>query len=531
MNWRSHRRKPRSATSFAPSTPPRSPRSSASGCARARRERTATRSSPATKILNEHGLAVPNWPVEWGGKDWTPTQHQIWADEMQLACVPEPLTFNTKMVGPVIAEFGSRGDQAALPAADGQPRHLVVPGLLRARGRLRPGLAAHHRGPRRRQLRRQRPEDLDHARPVRRLDLLPGAHRPAGAQAAGRHLVPAHRHEDAGHHGAADQDDRRRPRGQRGVLRRRPRARRSACRRREPGLDVREVPARQRAHRHRRRRADQSAPRRGEETRGGSRSARRPAVRGPAGRGRKRAAGTGTHAVAGGHRIPRTGKPNPASSVLKLRGSQLQQVATELLVEVAGPDALPADGDRHCFTGLGASTARRTTSTTARRRSTAAAAKCSATSSRPPFWDCEAAMDFQLTDEQALLRDTTRDLLSRTYDPESRIKVIGSDLGWSREVWSQLADTGILGLGFDPDEAGQIEIMVVLTEVGRRLAPEPILHAALAPGCADRRAGHRRAERTARRRRGRPTATGVRPCGTRPPQADHDSHHSGCAAR
>jgi len=60
------------------------------------------------KILNDHGLAVPNWPVEWGGKDWTPTQHQIWADEMQLACVPEPLNFNVKMVGPVIAEFGSQ---------------------------------------------------------------------------------------------------------------------------------------------------------------------------------------------------------------------------------------------------------------------------------------------------------------------------------------------------------------------------------------------------------------------------------------
>jgi alkylation response protein AidB-like acyl-CoA dehydrogenase len=59
------------------------------------------------KILNDHGLAVPNWPVEWGGKDWTPAQHQIWLDEMQLACVPEPLNFNAKMVGPVIAEFGS----------------------------------------------------------------------------------------------------------------------------------------------------------------------------------------------------------------------------------------------------------------------------------------------------------------------------------------------------------------------------------------------------------------------------------------
>jgi alkylation response protein AidB-like acyl-CoA dehydrogenase len=81
-----------------------------------------------------------------------------------------------------------------------------------------------------------------------------------------------------------------------------------------------------------------------------------------------------------------------------------------------------------------------------------------------------------------MLRDTTRDLLSRTYDPESRNKIIDTDLGWSREVWSQLADTGILGLGFDPDEAGQIEIMVVLTEIGRRLAPEPVMHGALAPG-------------------------------------------------
>ena len=49
------------------------------------------------------------------------------------------------------------------------------------------------------------------------------------------------------------------------------------------------------------------------------------------------------------------GKPNPASSILKLRGSQLQQAATELLVEVAGPDALPFDaGDDIDVTGVGA---------------------------------------------------------------------------------------------------------------------------------------------------------------------------------
>ena len=35
------------------------------------------------------------------------------------------------------------------------------------------------------------------------------------------------------------------------------------------------------------------------------------------------------------------GKPNPASSVLKIKGSEIQQTISELLVEVAGPFAVP----------------------------------------------------------------------------------------------------------------------------------------------------------------------------------------------
>jgi alkylation response protein AidB-like acyl-CoA dehydrogenase len=91
-------------------------------------------------------------------------------------------------------------------------------------------------------------------------------------------------------------------------------------------------------------------------------------------------------------------------------------------------------------------------------------------------------MDFQLTEEQVLLRDTTRNLLSRSYDQESRNKVVDSELGWSRDLWNQLAEIGILGLGFDEDAGGPIEIAVVMTEVGRHLAPEPIVFGALAPG-------------------------------------------------
>jgi alkylation response protein AidB-like acyl-CoA dehydrogenase len=91
-------------------------------------------------------------------------------------------------------------------------------------------------------------------------------------------------------------------------------------------------------------------------------------------------------------------------------------------------------------------------------------------------------MDFDLTEEQQLLRDTTRELLSRSYDTERINKVIDTELGFSREVWDQLADVGILSLGFDAAEAGQIEVMVIQTEIGRRLAPEPVAGAALIPG-------------------------------------------------
>ena len=59
------------------------------------------------QILNARGLAVPNWPVEWGGQDWSPVQHYMWQDELMQANVPFPLPFNCTMVGPVIAQFGS----------------------------------------------------------------------------------------------------------------------------------------------------------------------------------------------------------------------------------------------------------------------------------------------------------------------------------------------------------------------------------------------------------------------------------------
>lgn len=77
----------------------------------ARRELTKDQIVESQRILNAAGLAVPGWPVEWGGRDWTPLQRHIWHEEMQRACVPLPLAFNASMVGPVIAAFGSQAQK------------------------------------------------------------------------------------------------------------------------------------------------------------------------------------------------------------------------------------------------------------------------------------------------------------------------------------------------------------------------------------------------------------------------------------
>ncbi|MBI1773731.1 MAG: pimeloyl-CoA dehydrogenase large subunit [Proteobacteria bacterium] len=64
------------------------------------------------RILNAKGWAVTHWPVEWGGTGWTPVQHYIFQDEMYQAPAPAPLPFGANMVGPVIIAFGNEAQKA-----------------------------------------------------------------------------------------------------------------------------------------------------------------------------------------------------------------------------------------------------------------------------------------------------------------------------------------------------------------------------------------------------------------------------------
>ncbi|GED96676.1 acyl-CoA dehydrogenase family protein [Gordonia crocea] len=94
-------------------------------------------------------------------------------------------------------------------------------------------------------------------------------------------------------------------------------------------------------------------------------------------------------------------------------------------------------------------------------------------------------MDFELNDEQVMLRDTVRDVLSKTYDIETLRAVTDTERGWDPKVWRSLADIGILGLTIAEADggmgAGPVELGAVLGEFGRSLAPEPYLNAVVIP--------------------------------------------------
>lgn len=94
-------------------------------------------------------------------------------------------------------------------------------------------------------------------------------------------------------------------------------------------------------------------------------------------------------------------------------------------------------------------------------------------------------MDLTLSREQSALRDAVRELYRRALDPERLRAVAETERGWSLEVWTSLADTGVLGIAV-PEElggagAGVVEVATVMAELGRVLAPEPVLDAVVLP--------------------------------------------------
>jgi len=64
------------------------------------------------QVVARRGWAVPAWPVEYGGTGWTPTQRHLWNEELALAETVPIISFGTGLVGPVICTFGTPEQKA-----------------------------------------------------------------------------------------------------------------------------------------------------------------------------------------------------------------------------------------------------------------------------------------------------------------------------------------------------------------------------------------------------------------------------------
>ncbi|MDO8838400.1 MAG: acyl-CoA dehydrogenase family protein [Parvibaculum sp.] len=73
------------------------------------------------RILYKKGWVVPHWPVEYGGTGWTITQRYIWNEENARAETSPLLPFGLSMVGPVIYTFGNE-----------EQKKRFIPGILSA---------------------------------------------------------------------------------------------------------------------------------------------------------------------------------------------------------------------------------------------------------------------------------------------------------------------------------------------------------------------------------------------------------------
>lgn len=92
-------------------------------------------------------------------------------------------------------------------------------------------------------------------------------------------------------------------------------------------------------------------------------------------------------------------------------------------------------------------------------------------------------MDFSFNDEQQMLLDTTRRFIAERYGFEHRNTVRASADGWSREVWAQLAELGLLAINIPEEEggigAGPVGTMLVGNAIGEGMLLEPFWSSAV----------------------------------------------------
>ena len=97
-------------------------------------------------------------------------------------------------------------------------------------------------------------------------------------------------------------------------------------------------------------------------------------------------------------------------------------------------------------------------------------------------------MDFNLTEEQVMLKDSVERFLEKNFSFEQRRQMLADRQPMSAQLWQGLAELGVLGVPFSPDDGGfgggGVETMLVMQALGRNLTLEPYLASVvLAGGC------------------------------------------------
>jgi len=92
-------------------------------------------------------------------------------------------------------------------------------------------------------------------------------------------------------------------------------------------------------------------------------------------------------------------------------------------------------------------------------------------------------MQFSLTPEQQQLGDLVQRFLHEQYDFQTRRKILDSPAGWSRQVWSKLAELGLLALQVPEEEGGMapavVETLLSVTAMGQAMLLEPYVSSAI----------------------------------------------------
>ncbi len=88
-------------------------------------------------------------------------------------------------------------------------------------------------------------------------------------------------------------------------------------------------------------------------------------------------------------------------------------------------------------------------------------------------------MNFDYSEEQQMIRDTLARFIREKYDFEERNKILASEEGWSRDLWNQFAELGLMAAAFPEEYEGfggtAVDISVIMEEFGAGLVVEPYL--------------------------------------------------------